>query len=152
MKLKIKYLSPLISLEKIVKGDWIDVRVSKVFVNGNEMITDGRHYKSGDVVLVKLGFAMELPIGYEAHILPRSSTFKNYGLILTNGMGVIDNSYCGNNDEWCMMFYALRDGSISKLERIGQFRIMESMEKIEWNIVDDLGNDNRGGYGSTGVK
>ena len=139
-KIKIKYFNDnKYRLEKISKGDWIDIP------SPNEYDFD-----EGDTVFVKFGIAMELPKGYEAHILPRSSTFKNYGLILTNGMGIIDNSYSGDTDEWCAMFYATRSSYIGKGDRLVQFRIVENQQAIEFEEVEHLGNDSRGGYGSTG--
>lgn len=94
---------------------------------------------------------MELPKGYEAHVVPRSSTFKNFGVIQTNHQGVVDESYKGNNDEWFMPVYALRDTEINFNDRICQFRIVEKMPKIDFVEVDELKNEDRGGHGSTGV-
>ena len=93
---------------------------------------------------------MQLPDGYEAHIVPRSSTFKNFGVLQTNSMGIIDNSYCGDEDYWRLPVIAMRDTLIKKGDRICQFRIMEKMSNIEVEIVKSLGNENRGGFGSTG--
>ena len=95
---------------------------------------------------------MELPSGYEAEIKPRSGTFKQTGLLLTNSVGCIDESYKGNNDEWLAVFYATRDGYISEFDRLLQFRINEKMPKLVFNEVDVLENEDRSGYGSTGVK
>ena len=140
VSVKIKYFkNNSCRLEKISKGDWIDIP------SPNEY-----YFDEGNTVFVKFGIAMELPSGYEAHILPRSSTFKHYGLILTNGMGIIDNSYSGDTDEWCAMFYATRKGYIGKGDRLVQFRIVENQQAIEFNEVEHLGNESRGGYGSTG--
>lgn len=137
---KIKYFNDnSYRLEKISKGDWIDIP------SPNEYDFD-----AGDTVFVKFGIAMELPKGYEAHILPRSSTFKHYGLILTNGMGIIDNSYNGDSDEWCAMFHATRKGYIGKGDRLVQFRIVNNQPIIEFDEVEKLENSSRGGYGSTG--
>lgn len=158
--IKVKYLDKSITkLEKNEKGDLIDLRVSTVSVNGvckilgkcnsGERIT----YAAGDVVTIGFGVAMELPEGFKGNIYPRSSTFKNYGLILTNSVGQVDNSYKGEGDQWKAMFYALKDGSIEYDERIAQFDItpvyLKEYELIE---VETLGNKNRGGYGTTGVK
>ena len=93
---------------------------------------------------------MDLPEGYEAHIAPRSSLFQNTGLLLTNGVGVIDNSYCGDEDYWGAKFYATRDGLIEEGQRLCQFRIIENQPNIHFKKVNHLGNENRGGYGSTG--
>jgi dUTP pyrophosphatase len=93
---------------------------------------------------------MQLPQGYEAHIAPRSSTFKNWGIIQVNSVGVIDESYCGDDDEWKMPVYATRDATIEKGDRICQFRIVEKQPMIEFNVVSHLDNENRGGFGSSG--
>ena len=93
---------------------------------------------------------MELPRGYEAHVVPRSSTFKNYGILQVNSCGIIDGSYCGNDDQWYMPVYATRDTVIGKNERICQFRIMENQPRIVFDEVESLNGDNRGGFGSTG--
>ena len=142
LDVKIVYHNPnLQHIEKIDKGDWIDLRVSKAY-----------HLKSGEFALIDLVVSMKLPDGYEAHIVPRSSTFKNYGIIQTNSMGVIDNSYSGTNDIWMMPVYATRDTYIKLNDRICQFRIFEKMPElnmIEANSLDDV---NRGGFGSTGVQ
>lgn len=140
--IRIKYLSDKIDkLEKITKGDWIDLRAS-------EDIT----MKAGEFKLIPLGIAMQLPQGFEAHIVPRSSTFKNFGIIQTNHQGVVDCSYCGDNDQWYMPSYALRDTQIHANDRICQFRIMENQPEIQFEEVSELGTPDRGGIGSTGTK
>lgn len=140
--IRVKYLSDKIEkLEKITKGDWIDLRSA-------EDIT----LKAGEFKLIPLGVAMQLPAGYEAHIVPRSSTFKNFGIIQTNHQGVVDCSYCGDNDQWYMPAYALRDTKISCNDRICQFRIMENQPEITFEEVEMLGAPDRGGIGSTGTK
>lgn len=142
MKIRIKYLNDSINrLEKIEKGDWIDLRSA-----------EDVELKKGESKLIHLGVAMELPKGYEAHIVPRSSTFKKWGIIQTNHMGVVDNTYCGDDDWWFMSVYATRDVKIEKDDRICQFRIVEKMPPIEFETVKVLGNENRGGCGSTGSK
>ena len=142
MKIRIKYLNDSINrLEKIEKGDRIDLRSA-----------EDVELKKGENKLIHLGVAMELPKGYEAHIVPRSSTFKKWGIIQTNHMGVIDETYKGDEDWWFMSVYATRDTKIEKGDRICQFRIMEKMPQIEFETVEVLGNENRGGCGSTGVK
>lgn len=128
-------------LEKITKGDWIDLRSAVTL-----------KYKAGDSIVLPLGIAMSLPYGYEAHTAPRGSTFKNYGVIQTNSVGVVDESYKGNDDEWFLPLFAMRDGMIEKGDRIAQFRIMKKMEEIEFKKVDMLKSPNRGGHGSTGTK
>ena len=121
------------------KSNWIDLRAAKDI-----------SYKTGDFFLIPLGIAMQLPEGYEAHVIPRSSTFKNYGLIQTNSFGLIDTSYCGNNDQWFMPVLAMRDGEIKKYDRVCQFRIMESMKAVAFKEVIELVGNDRGGHGSTG--
>ena len=108
--------------------------------------------KANTFALIPLGVGMILPEGYEAHLAPRSGTFKNYGIIQTNHVGVIDESYCGNNDEWKYPAYALRDTVIHKGDRICQFRIMEKQPEIEFVEVAALKDKDRGGFGSTGKR
>ena len=141
MKIKIKYLSDKIEKLKFIEGksDWMDLRAAEEIA-----------MKAGEFKLIPLGIAMELPKGYEAHVVPRSSTFKNYGIIQTNSMGIIDESYCGDNDQWFMAAYALRDTQIHINDRICQFRIMEHQPSFELEEVTLLGNADRGGHGSTG--
>ena len=142
LDVKIVYHNPnLQHIEKIDKGDWIDLRASKAY-----------HLKAGEFALIDLGVSMKLPDGYEAHIVPRSSTFKNYGIIQTNSMGVIDNSYSGTNDIWMMPVYATRDTYIKLNDRICQFRIFEKMPELNMVEVNSLDDVNRGGFGSTGVQ
>lgn len=140
--IKIKYFNPEIErLTAISKGDWIDLRSARTV-----------ELKKGEFKLIPLGVAMELPAGYEAHVAPRSSTFKNFGVIQTNSIGIIDNSYCGDNDQWFFPAYALRDTVIHLNDRICQFRIVEIQPKIDFVTVEKLENEDRGGHGSTGVK
>ena len=101
--------------------------------------------------MIPLGVAMELPKGYEAHVVPRSSTFKNYGLLQVNSCGIIDGSYCGDEDMWRMPVYATRDTVVNLNDRICQFRIMQNQPQIVFQEVNALGNSNRGGFGSTGL-
>lgn len=142
MDIKIKYFTEDIDKLRYVDGksDWIDLRAAETV----EM-------KKGEFKLIPLGVAMALPKGYEAYIVPRSSTFKNFGIIQTNHMGVVDESYCGPNDQWFFPALAMRDTRISKNDRICQFRIMEHQPSIEFitNTLED--NIDRGGHGSTGV-
>ena len=140
--IKIKYFTNEIDkVNKIDKGDWIDLRSAQTV-----------ELKAGEFKLIPLGVAMQLPEGYEAHVVPRSSTYKNFGIIQTNHCGIIDQSYCGDNDEWKFPAYALRDTIINVNDRICQFRIMKKQPEINFVEVDILGNDDRGGIGSTGVK
>ena len=156
LNVKVKYIDPNIGkLIKTEKGDLIDLRASEVTVNGESIEFDGQpiYYKAGDVVFIKLGIAMEMPKGYTAKVYPRSSTFKNYGLILTNSTGCIDQTYCSDSDQWCAMFYAIKDGKINYNDRVCQFEIHKSiMNDFTFNEVDNLNNETRGGYGSTGVE
>lgn len=143
MEIKIKYFSNIEELKNINgnKSDWIDLRAAKTI-----------ELKAGEFKLIPLGVAMELPKGYEAHIVPRSSTFKNFGIIQTNHQAVIDESYCGDNDQWFYPVYALRDTIINFNDRICQFRIVEKQPLINFIKVDSLKNTDRGGIGSTGVE
>lgn len=142
MEIKIKYLvENLKKIEPRSNSDWIDLRCAcDVYI------------RSGEYALIPLGVAMELPKGYEACIVPRSSTLKNFGIIQGNHFGVVDNSYCGNKDEWKMSAYAIRDTTISKNDRICQFRIQKKQPQINIVEVEDLTGDSRGGFGSTGIK
>lgn len=153
LDLKVRYIDKnLTKMEKIEKGDLVDLRASKILVNGEEKEFPCK-YKFGDTVFVKLGFAMKMPEGFKANVYPRSGTFKNYGLLLTNSVGQIDNSYQGNNDEWCAMFYATREGIMDYNDRILQFEVVpQAMNNVEFDFVEELGEVNRGGYSSTGVK
>lgn len=139
--IRIKYFTDKIEKLEYVDGksDWIDLRAA-----------EDVKLKAGEFRLIPLGVAMEIPKGYEAHIVPRSSTFKNFGIIQTNHMGIIDNSYCGDNDQWLMPVYAVRDTEIKVNDRICQFRIMENQPKIIFDEVASLNNADRGGVGSTG--
>lgn len=139
MKIKVKYHTDILPLEMNEKGDWVDLRASEDMV-----LLPGFNY------YIPLGISVELPEGYEAHVAPRSSTFKNWGIIQTNSVGIIDNSYCGDNDIWMMPVYATRFTEIKKNDRVCQFRIMEKQPHLEFETVDHLGNDDRGGFGITG--
>ncbi|MCR5667238.1 MAG: dUTP diphosphatase [Eubacterium sp.] len=139
--IRIKYFTD--KIEKLTyidgKSDWIDLRAS-----------EDVSMKKGEFKLIPLGVAMQLPKGYEAHLVPRSSTFKNFGIIQTNSCGIIDCSYCGDEDMWRMPALAVRDTEIHVGDRICQFRIIENQPKITFDEVEHLGNENRGGFGSTG--
>lgn len=153
MELKIRYIDKNITkLKKIDGGDLIDLRVSRVFKNGEETPFPC-NYSFGDTLFFKLGFAMQMPLEKKANVYPRSGMFKNYGFILTNSVGQIDNKFQGNEDEWCAMVWCTRDGSINYDDRILQFEVVDRvMENVIFNEVDRLGETNRGGYSSTGVK
>lgn len=139
--IKIKYFTDKIDKLAYIDGksDWIDLRAA-----------EDVDLKQGEFKLIPLGVAMQLPAGYEAHIVPRSSTFKNFGIIQTNHQGVVDGSYCGDNDQWMMPVLAMRDTHISCNDRICQFRIVENQPKIVFDEVMFLDGPNRGGIGSTG--
>ena len=139
MKIKVKYHADILPLEINDKGDWIDLRAA-----------EDMKLRAGHDYYIPLGISVELPEGYEAHIAPRSSAFKRWGIIQANSVGVIDHSYCGNNDIWMMPVYATRFAEIKKNDRICQFRIVEKQPHLEFETVDHLGNKDRGGFGSTG--
>lgn len=148
-EIKIKYhVKDLEHIKKIDNGDWIDLRAAEdVTIN------------LGEMKLISLGISMKLPKGYEAHVVPRSSTFKTWGIIETNSMGVIDESYCGDNDIWRFPAMCLKpvdpgsySSTIHKNDRICQFRIVKKQPELKFDIVEHLGNKDRGGFGSTGTK
>ena len=139
MKIKVKYHAKIQPLKFIEQGDWIDCRCATSV-----------KVKPGEFGLIPLGFSLELPEGYEAHLVPRSSTFKNWGLLQTNSIGIIDESYNGDGDQWYFPFFASRKVIIKPNERICQFRIVKKQPKFEFEVVESLGNDDRGGIGSTG--
>ena len=137
--IRIKYMRGVQKVERFNVGDWIDLRAAEDI----EM-------KAGEFKLIPLGVAMELPSGYEALVAPRSSTFKKMNILLANSIGIIDESYKGDNDEWHFPAYAVQDTTIRKNERICQFRIIQHQPLIHLLEVDRLGNADRGGIGSTG--
>lgn len=149
LKMRIKYFEGATKLQKITKGNWIDVYANKdVFV------------PVGERAMIPLGFALELPQGWEGHLAPRSSTFKTWGIIQTNHVGVVDDTYIGDNDQWHMPVYCLQAKGkeevagqigtwIRQGDKIGQFRIMEVMPEIEFEEVESFGNADRGGFGTT---
>lgn len=146
MKIKIKYLQDATRMNKITKGNWIDV-----YAYEDTFVPEGER------AMINLGFALELPKGWEGHLAPRSSTFKTWGIIQTNSVGVVDDTYIGDNDIWHMPVYCLQakdeNGTwIKKGDKIGQFRIMEVMPEIEFEEVEFFNNIDRGGFGSTGER
>lgn len=145
LKIKIRYHDEvngdLTRLNKIDKGDWIDLYSAEDVV-----------MKTGDFKLISLGVSMELPKGYEAHIATRSSTFKTWGVLMANSHGIIDESYRGDNDIWKFPALAMRDTEIHKGDKICQFRLVEKMPAVEFTEVEHLDNPDRGGIGSTGKK
>ena len=141
LEIKIKYHdSSLEKIERLSTGDWIDLRSA-----------ENVELKVGDNRIISLGVSMKLPDGYEAHIVPRSSTYKKWGIIQTNHMGVIDNSYSGDNDIWGMPVLAMRDTVIRKNDRLCQFRIVKKMPDVQFVEVEHTGDIDRGGFGSTGT-
>ena len=141
MHIKIKYFADIEPIKEIECGDWIDLRTA-------EDVT----MEEGDFRLIPLGVGMKLPDGFEAHIVPRSSTYKNFSIIQANHMGVIDNSYCGDNDQWMFPAIAFIDTEIPKGTRICQFRIVEKQPHIKFDVVEHLDSEDRGGFGSTGTE
>lgn len=139
--IKIRYLTDRIEHLRYIDGksDWVDLRAA-----------ESMELCAGQFYLIPLGIAMALPRGYEAHIAPRSSTFKNYGILQTNSVGVVDESYCGDEDEWRLPVYATRNCHIEANDRIAQFRIMEHQPALQFEECETLGNESRGGFGSTG--
>lgn len=142
LNIDILYHNPdLIPIELVENGDWIDLRAAEEY-----------HLYPNQFILINLGISMKLPENYEAHIVPRSSTFKTWGLIQTNGVGIIDSSYCGENDIWMMPVYSTKITHIYVNDRICQFRLVEKMPRnINFNAVDNLNTEDRGGFGSTGT-
>lgn len=139
--IKIKYFDNEIDkVEKFVQGDLIDLRAAETVV-----------MNKGDYKLIPLGVGMMLPDGYKANVYPRSSTYKNFGVIMANSVGQVDNSYSGNEDQWMFPAVALRNTIINKNDRICQFEIQKIQPDIEFEEVDSLNEISRGGIGSTGV-
>lgn len=136
--IKVKYFNDDCKVER--HGDWIDLKAA-----------EDVSLRAGDYAQIPLGVAMKLPADYEAHLVPRSSTFRKYGIIQTNGVGIIDNDYSGDDDEWAMPVYATRDVMIRRGARIAQFRIVPTMDDdVITHTVDKLNELSRGGFGSTG--
>ena len=139
--IKIKYHTDEIDkIKEIAVGDWIDLRAAETVA-----------MNTGDFKLISLGVSMKLPEGYETHVVPRSSTFKKWGVLQTNSTGIIDNSYSGTNDIWRFPALAMRDTVINKNDRICQFRIVKRQPTVEFEEVDTLDSVDRGGFGSTGA-
>jgi len=166
IRIKVKQIRGKIELPNIInKGDWIDLRCAKKTTIIGPLKQKDNNAVTFNNTLIPLGVAIKLPKGFEAIVCPRSSTYKHYGVIQSNSIGVIDNSYCGNDDEWMMPIIAFKKTTIPEGDRICQFRIQLSqkatiLQKIKWlftnkisiDIVDNLNSDNRGGFGSTGNK
>ena len=142
MVIKVKYFEPdLEPIQKISVGDWIDLRAAETV-----------ELRKGDLAIIRLGVGMILPEGYEAHIVPRSSTPSRFGIMCANSIGVIDNSYSGDADEWRFPALPIRDTIIRKGDRIAQFRIVKNQPRIEFETVEHLNETSRGGIGSTGAR
>lgn len=140
LEIKIKYHDKnLGKIEKLAVGDWMDLRAAEQV-----------DMETGDFKIISLGVSMKLPEGYEAHVVPRSSTFKKWGILQTNGIGIIDESYCGDNDIWKFPALAIRPTTIFKGDRICQFRIVKKMPEVKFTEVDHMEDKDRGGFGSTG--
>lgn len=139
MNIKVRYHADIHPLEQTDRGDWIDLRAA-----------EDVELAAGESRCISLGVSMKLPEGYEALVIPRSSTFKHWGIIQTNHIGLIDNSYCGDNDVWMFPALATRDVLIEKNSRICQFRIQKKMEKLSFDTVDKMEDADRGGFGSSG--
>ena len=141
MNIRIKYFSDEIERLRYIDGksDWIDLRAAEEV-----------SLKEGDFALINMGISVQLPRGYEMIIAARSSTFKNFGLIQTNAIGVVDESYCGDDDIIMMPVYATRDTQVHVNDRLCQFRILRHQPEIVFEEVDSLENESRGGFGSTG--
>ena len=141
MKVLLRYHEGAEKIEPLKQGDWIDLRAAETV----EM-------KAGEYRLISLGISVQMPEGYEAHVAPRSSTFRNWGIIQVNSIGIVDNSYCGDEDIWRYPALAMRDTVIHQGDRICQFRLVKKMEKPEFIEVEHLNGSNRGGFGSTGSR
>lgn len=139
VSIKIKYHTDILPIELNPNGDWVDLRAAEDI-----------NMDVGDFKLISLGISMKLPDGYEAHIVPRSSTYRHWGIIQANHMGVVDNSYCGDNDIWKFPAIAVRETTIYKNDRICQFRIVKKQPALEFVEVDRLDEPDRGGFGSSG--
>ena len=137
--IKVKYHTDILPIESLDKGDWIDLRAA-----------EDVELQPGDFKLISLGVSMKLPEGYEAHMVPRSSTFKNWGIIQANHMGIIDNSYSGDNDIWKYPVIATKFVKINKNDRICQFRIVKKQPELIFETVEYLDGPDRGGFGSSG--
>ena len=169
MKIKVRLINPNCKFEFIDKGEWVDLRAAQTveFSAPYANTLNGKRDKRDvvfDYQLIPLGIAMQLPKEFEAHIVPRSSTFKTWGIIQTNHCGIVDSTYSGSNDQWMMPVLATKDITIFEGDRVCQFRIMPSQKasiwtklkwlftnKIEFEWVDSLDNENRGGFGITGI-
>ena len=141
MRIEILYHSDIEPIRLQENGDWLDLRAAEAV-----------EFKAGEHKLISLGVSLRLPPGYEAHVAPRSSTFKHWGLLQTNSPGIIDESYCGEQDIWFFSAYATRDTLVEKNDRICQFRLVKKMPRPQLCPVEHLDGPPRGGYGSSGAR
>ena len=139
--IEVCYHGDVPELKKLPQGDWIDLRAAETV-----------EIKKGEFKMIPLGVSMRLPQGYEAHLVPRSSTFARWGILQVNSCGIIDESYCGTEDVWSFPALAVRDTVIEKGDRICQFRIIRKMPDVELRRMETLSDTPRGGWGSTGKK
>ena len=160
-QVKIKKIRENSALPIKNNGNWYDLQTSAMICMQQHNIdwkwcdvnkvTDGFvKVRPGDTLVCYLGIACDMGEGYEAHLLPRSSTYLKYGLLLGNSMGLIDSEYKGDTDEWKALFYCTDYAIVPVNARLVQMEIVKSSRDIDFKEVDTLGNDNRGGYGSTG--
>ena len=158
-KFNVKYMEGVTPYLEKFKGNCWDVRATAIKINGVDVSIEafkehGLNYKAGDTIFCKFGFAIDMTdqkgVKYVGYLYSRSSTFKNYGWLLTNGIGMIDNEYKGNSDQWCGMFTALKDGHVAYNDRVAQIEFREEAPQVELVVVENLENQSRGGYGSTG--
>lgn len=142
MQIKIKYHDTELERCKVIEqGNWIDLRAAETV-----------YMKKGEFKIINLGISIKIRSDYEAYIVPRSSTYKRYGVIQANGIGIIDSSYCGNNDILGFPCIALRDTVIKKNDRICQMRVQKAMGNVQLYETEIMTDENRGGFGSTGVR
>lgn len=168
LKIKVKLFNPLCRLTILPQGDWIDLHAAETISMKGPLVSRSKKDSDRKIIFndykIPLGVAMELPKGYEAIINPRSSLFKKHGCMLVNSQGVIDNAFCGDNDQWFAHVVSFKNSLILEGERIMQFRIQLSQRATIWQkiknlfysgieleIVEHLNNNDRGGHGSTGV-
>lgn len=140
LDVRVKYFTDIEPLEQNDRGDWIDLRAA-----------EDVYLKKGESKLIPLGVGMVLPAGLEAHVVPRSSTYKKWHILQTNHMGVIDNSFSGDEDQWKFPALAIEDTVIRKGDRICQFRLVASQPKLNFITTDHLNEESRGGFGSSGT-
>ena len=141
MVIKVKFKEGIEGFFQAHPGEWYDLRAAE-----NMFLEKGKYYR------IPLGVAMQLPEGYEAIVAARSSTFERFGIKPVNGIGIIDNRFCGDNDFWSFPVEASRNQIILRNDRIAQFRIFPVQPEVQFEIVENLGNPDRKGFGSSGVR